>query len=694
MPVEIPIEAKKQYLDYFRDPKRFKIPSRDPHDYNIADDFFNNLYEARMSLESLLDQILPFPEPTTALDQDSYTEFVVTGHSEVRKALGQPQGVKILVGQTDLMLVKGEEGTKKAIEQGRYADHSSLVISSDLARAIHHGVLKYSPEMEDLLDGIANVVDEEIKTNSGVISRDTHTYLIELALDFGIIPTPLLRSHYHGMRDLNPERWKEFDIDAFLKTSLCEKIYQGKSKEEVRDILIKLKEYAKHGKDVFQFVEDEKGKTLTEDLPLYAHRVVYLLKMFAPRGIFYEGIKGKKIELIGHSSNIDIVPAYFRHFDDESKFVLEKADKSKTRGAEVVIKVDSDFVYLNDPKRLEPIIKETEREIRELRLRSVDTLIRERGEGILETPLLGLRLKEKDQRGEEKYEEYKETLEEALKSEEPIIIFGHGGQGKSILATEIAKKFLEGKFGEAYKNYIPLILNCDGINESAHKNREAYGNTRIESVVKKLINKEKLPAALLKEYKFVFIIDDFQKLNPDYKKTMDDLLHDLRKEENLVIALSRREREDIQPYYSGYKNMRIDTESIAKQSDEFTKGRIDPEYAERFKEYLQQYDTSITGYYQTKLFLTRIFPTGDGENKRVSDYVIDDSIREEVEKGKPLTRTQLYEAFTDYQCGCDIQKIHNDLGIKQVREEIVRWKNSLAEKAYNDTFGKGENGAK
>jgi hypothetical protein len=193
---------------------------------------------------------------------------------------------------------------------------------------------------------------------------------------------------------------------------------------------------------------------------------------------------------------------------------------------------------------------------------------------------------------------------------------------------------------------------------------------------------------------------------------MEEAVQRLKQDGNVVILLSRLERIDIHPPNNlGYKTMQIDTDEIAKDTDGFMEGRVDKAKAEAFKEYLKQYDSSITGYYLTKLFLTKIFQTNsfqkegvqkydsfedmnfpiENENNRaVLRYITDPSIRHEIGCGKPLTKTQLYEAQTDYQTGLDIHKQFPHLGDEEVRKRIIDLKEQLAEKAFNDIFGNKE----
>lgn len=339
---------------------------------------------------------------------------------------------------------------------------------------------------------------------------------------------------------------------------------------------------------------------------------------------------------------------------------------------------------INREKFIEPINEETEKTIHHLRRLSVDRLIKEEGEGIVDIPLLGFRLK-KEEIERKIYEPYSESLENALRLKDPIIIFGHGGQGKTILATEIAKKFLEGRFGEYYRNYIPIILNCGDLNNPANKNRDLYGDPKIKDLVMEYIYCKKIPEPILSKYKVVFILDDYHKLSPDYTKELEDTISNLINDKNITILLSRLEITDMHPPHNpGYITMQIDTEFIARQNDDFINGRIPSEYIEKFKEYLGQYDSSITGYYITKLFLAMIFIKEGNVSRGIARYITNSSIVETIRAKIPLKRTSLYDAQTDYIIGCDIHKDHPGWGVKQVKNEIITRKGNLEEKALRD----------
>lgn len=682
----------------------FPHPSKDPETYNIPENFFRVIAYAIKGLEDedlegleklLLGAGWDRLEEQTPLGKDVDMQVISTAHSEVshktaldllkeaRLDYQNINNVKWLTGHSGTMLgEKGKEDIKKSKYKGQ------IVICSDLPRAIHCALLKYAPETKEKLDKFAKDVLAQIINNKGIIEKETHDELVELALEHNIIPIPLVRAAFYGHMELLPGESIDFDVDRIFESGLAKML--GYSKEDVTQI----GKYLKHRSDAAYHAEDENGFPVSEDRLMFYIRVKPLLDLFLPNGKFYDRVKGRTIDIVGHSGLTDIIVAYYRHFRNIKEIAVTREPKELTRGKEYLIKLKStknNFIYLNDPKLLEPIKEGTEKEVKRLRGLSVDTLIKEKEKGIVETPLLGFRKK-----NEREYEPYSEKLEDALKSDDvlksndPIIIFGHGGQGKTILATEIARKFLKGEFSEYYKNYVPIILNCgDNINPYANRNMVSSRDPQIKSIVMEPVSSQGLHGVLLEEYKFVFIIDDYQKLNQDYTNAMEDTVHKLRKEGNLVLLLSRMERTDIHPPHNpGYKTIQIDTEAIAQENDNFIEGRIDTQHIERFKEYLEQYDSSVTGNYLTKLFLTMIFPIGNGENRGILEYITDDSIKKAIEEGRPLKTTQLYEAQTDYITGCDIHRKDDGLSFDAVREEIVRWKNYLAEKAFNDVFGK------
>jgi hypothetical protein len=130
--------------------------------------------------------------------------------------------------------------------------------------------------------------------------------------------------------------------------------------------------------------------------------------------------------------------------------------------------------------------------------------------------------------------------------------------------------------------------------------------------------------------------------------------------------------------------VQIDTDAIAEDVDGFAKGRIPAKQMDAFKKYIEQYDSSIKGYFQTKSFLTMLFSAHNNPDSRVLKYVINPDIQKAIKEGRPLGRTELYDAVTDYVTGMDAFRQKPQWDDKRIREEIIVVKNELAQKAFDD----------
>jgi len=384
----------------------------------------------------------------------------------------------------------------------------------------------------------------------------------------------------------------------------------------------------------------------------------------------------RNVEIIGHSGFFDIASAYQRFKRTPGELHITRSSTPMERGQSLVMKLDKDYRWVNDHGLLDGMRENALEAVRHYRGLSLDTALEVSGKGIVDTPLVSFKKVTGD-----RFESYSETLEEGLASSDPMILFGHGGQGKTILSTVIIEKYLQ--TGE----YTPFTINCEEINRNAERPIKSEDKSMYDYLME-TSGVASLSSVLLEEAKFCFIIDDYQKLNSDYTKQMDEAVHRLKAEGNQVILLSRLERTDAQPPHTlGYKIMQIDTEQVAKDTDAFMDGRVVAERADAFKEYVAQYDSSVLGYYLTKSFLTMIFPGNNGGTEGVLRYIIDSEIQDTIRGGRPLTRTQLYDAHTDYRTGCDIHRKDSGLGDDEIRDLIPKWKKQLSEKAFRDVFG-------
>jgi len=698
-------DAAHSYLHNFIN-ETFPKPSREPQVYDIANKFFYMIRNARNALEQVLlsadwdslqsdttaatlevgvDLLVISSAHTKVSDEHIKDLLTIFGHDADDK-----DKIKWLTGHSGTMLSnEGKSDAKKSKNKGQ------IVICSDLPRAIHCAMLKYYPESEAQLDEIAVKVVNELITNNGVIAAETYVSLVTIALVHNIVPTMLARAGFYGPMELFPEKGKEFDAERIIASGFGDIL--GHSENEVRLIAKMAKQ---RGDSTFHAV-DEEGLPTSEDRLMFYLRVKPMLDLFFPGTQLYERSKGKSIDIVAHSGLTDVIAAYYRHFRKPGDFFISREPKTLTRGKEYVFKLESErgasgkekksFVYLNDFALLEPIKAETRRKIEEIRSRSLDDRIRMLGAGVVETPLIGF--KELQQKPSQ-YETYKTNVQEALDSALPVIIFGHGGQGKSILMTEIAKKLIDGpperaskeekETWEKYANYVPVLIEADELNRQIDS-RNAQSSEDVKHILRAQIEKEHLAECLTRECRFVVMIDDYQKVNPSYDPIVIEAVHSISASGSLVVLFSRLERADLHPPVNkGYLTMQIDSSSIPKTIDEYVNERVSKEKLEEFKAYISQYDESITGNFITLHVLTMIF----SDAERVLKYYKEGTnLHTAITSGKTLTRTELYEIQTDFVIGKEIKRKDSSAGTDKVRDEITAHKRQLAEFAFKLVMG-------
>lgn len=604
-------------------------------------------------------------------DQGFHALFTLTGHGETESNVKGN-----LTGWFSAPLsVDG-----RSMAEGQEGDSNALVVATDLPRGLEHGLRKYYSDDKHImreLDHLIARIDSEVKFPLWDVPVSLYCDLALLAIDNGIIPTPLLRAQFFGPLELFVAKFpKEGDetgarlndtIVRYAKEGLRA---QGKSEEGVEEEIATLLGKAQSRRQVATILRDKYGMTEAENYIMFFNRSAdNVFGLFDKHGF-------RNVEIIGHSGFFDIAAAYQRFKRTPGELHITRSSTPARRGQSLVMKLDHDYKWLNDHGLLDGMRDKAAEAVRHYRGLSLDTALDISGKGIVETPLVGFKKTSND-----RFESYSETLEEGLASDDPLIIFGHGGQGKTILSTVIMERYLQ------TREYTPFTINCEEINLRAERSVKHEGKSMYD-YLREVSEVASLPSILLEEAKFCFIIDDYQKLNSDYTQQMDEAVHRLKAEGNQVILLSRLERTDAQPPHTpNYKVMQIDTEQVANDTDAFMDGRVVAERADAFREYVTQYDSSVLGYYLTKSFLTMIFPGNNGGTEGVLRYVIDPAIQDTIRNGKPLTRTQLYDAHTDYRTGCDIHRLNASLGDDQIREGIVEWKAQLAEKAFKDVFG-------
>ncbi|MBU1704332.1 MAG: hypothetical protein KJ922_03130, partial [Nanoarchaeota archaeon] len=342
MPVTVPPKAKAAYMEYLRDEERFRIPGRNLEDFNVQHHFLDNIMYAKQSLEGLISSIVIHESPLE-MHMDVHTEFIVTGHGKVRLVEGQPDGVKLLIGQSAMSL--DPTGVELAKSQYDPKHGENLVITSHLVRAMQHALVRYYPQEEAAIGTKVGELERTFLDNGLTVDRTRLIDLMGFALDHGIIPTLLLGSHYHGPRDCFPENPQDYEIGIpvgeFLKRSVFRDVPTADRDWQYALAL------RNQGRSPFMKVVTDEGEVFTENMLLYAYRVDELLTLFAPGSPLYNAVDGQVVNFVGHSSNVDVISSYFQHFGHPSSLIFEKKPKSITRHANITIKVDDGLIYLN-----------------------------------------------------------------------------------------------------------------------------------------------------------------------------------------------------------------------------------------------------------------------------------------------------------------------------------------------------------
>jgi len=554
--------GKKEYLEFFQDPDRFRAPSRD---YNLALNYFTLAEEARKALIRILSKNLP-QSPRFPLDLDVYSQFIITSHGEIEEIPSQP--AKLLTGHSGPMM--NCSGIELAKSQ---STNASIVIAGDLPRAMEHALYKYAPETEERLRNISARVLTEIRTKRGIIHPETHLELVKLSLDHSIIPTPLVRAQFYGPMELLPE--KGFDPAELDGTPLAEMLEPN---QESLELVAKM---SSQRSDTAFFATDENGRTLTESRPLFFHRACYFLNLFAPHGLFYAHISRRTINVVTSSGFVDVALAYHRHFVDPSRLVLEKAPKELTRGKEFFVPVDRDYMLLSDYKCVEPIKQETKKKAQGMLSRSLDDLVNQ-GEGIVDRALLE-RVKDggryKDQR----------VNARALCNVRSgaYLLLGQAGEGKSIFVADLARRIAD---GEIAPGTVPILVDLSQIK-----------GVDFSKYIADLTPHQR------RHERFVYILDGYDEMPGEFKGNCLEAVRNLSRDN--VVFLSSRTTRFNQSENEGFRTLYLKKPETRRDYEKFLSDR-DLEDRNGFITFINQYDDSVTGNYLLLSFLARLFSSG------------------------------------------------------------------------------------
>ncbi len=613
--VKLNVDAYKEFLFS----EAYLYPTRDKGIYRASEliPFFES---SGKELEKLLSQVPLDGKPIVVCSNEVILhEYTLVGHGNT----GTNKDGNITGWSGDMLCTSWKEKVKRngveveveipgGLEQAR--DHSreikpgnfSLCFVSDLPRAIHHALMLHGNQnLEKHLESFSHKISNEIERMGNIVDRQIYRDLISLTLENGFIPAPFLRSHYYGPLELHPAKLDESDREKWIGSAVAKAEASGidgkralKEAEELADALIRRKEL------LFAPRNDD-GNVLTENR-------VDLVKRIAS---FYDSVNkvsmGRRVLVVGSTGCFDASKAYFRYFGQRDRRLMVENDPTE-RGRVLNAKLgnlNEKPCYLNDPDLVEEIKKASEEVSLRQRAASLDEGIKTGKNSIVPVELLGFK------KVDHKYESYRVSLDDVLKSTEPTLFLGNFGQGKSIAAIELVDKLSS---DEKYvsEKYVPVFLTGRDITDKLHNNMRGNKDENKSTILRVLNGKveslpegvKSLPLSLRNEYKFVLIIDALDEIH-HYRDAVLQVARDELKDYKKVIITSRfsgfNEHEN-----SGFVTLHLDPNAVIRNMDAYLLSRISDSSAGRFnafKEFLMRQDDAVKTNYLLVHFLTDLY---------------------------------------------------------------------------------------
>lgn len=580
-------EVKEEAMRFFES-NLYRPPSRQDSEY--IRNFYEFMGAARNSLESVLLKILPTAQSKVP---ERYVQLVLDAHAPT---LANENG--LLTGHSGGALAKESVETARSFYKKDL--EPSIVISSDLPRALDHAIVKYYSDLPELA-ALRKLVPDGLDSNNGILRPRDQLQWLWFALTKNIIPTPLLRAQFYGPMELFPEKFDEAKVlDALGKYAHC---LLGLSPE-------KMKQAIEQRKDAHATIIN--NIQLTENRENLMTRVGYLFGLFAPDSPVHELARGKRIQLVSHSGVHDVIFEQLRHIDKREEVHLRKRPKPKQRGESITVWLEGNtHLYLNDPDYFSAALQTTDERIGYSFGASLDQEVNKGN--VLDTQLVAWQRQEAQ--GQDKYRAVSVSIYDELDKEEKILLLGDPGQGKTIFSARLAQKLKD----SAAKTYVPILVSLRRLSEKLDDEVKAGRNADEDSVLEQILGKrlhdflqkeEELVKPLLEEYTPVFILEGYDELSSDYSKVIPSSIDRLAKLGSVIVT-SRFSGFD--KYENRvYKTLNIDPNFAMATIDEYLQPRIsDEEQRKRFVEFLKTYDTSVTTNSLMIFFLTRLYKNGE-----------------------------------------------------------------------------------
>lgn len=523
------------------------------------------------------------PKPNSPVD----TQYLITGHGQTKT---NAQG-----GLTGLFSSPlNKKGRDQAKDDTNYYQR---VFCSDTIRTIEYALRKYCHKNKDVMNKLDAII-KPLFDNPTLINDSLYGAAVKLALDNGIIPTPLLRAQSFGDLELfveKKEKRNSRSLHAFRNA-------KNRMKRLTQERIEKYSNISPERQKVLGSHHDpETGKSIFESYLYFISRSNEFFHLLRKCEI-------KHCEIVGHSGFFYIVEAMFRSKDRD--FHLVKTSTPAGRGQKLTVKLDKDGKWLNDKKCIEDILAETETRIEDFKRKSHDKTIKS-GSGII-TPELCVLERDSTGKDERKPFEISNIIDGTnLSNAKKYIIRGSCGYGKTTLCLYLASQLKK----ESSKN-IPILVRLRDLSTTLmHKNISEVTPEVKSDLISKYYNltKQQLEVFRKEGYKFYFIFDGFDEVHENHKRWIFNNLFNSISCDDTVIVTSRDTKYDEQTNTTSFKTLFIEEDAIVENLNLYLKSRLKNEDVYNFEQFLMSQNDDIKKNWLMVSLLTNMYSSSPQE---------------------------------------------------------------------------------
>lgn len=585
----------------------YMIPSRENEEY-VGSSF-------KFSTESkhILRELLKIQLESLSISDEEEINLLLDAHGQTKS-----NDLNLITGHSGGPL--SDEGVGTALSFFKRDQMPDIKICSDSIRAIHHTIAKYHPDVLSSLDNLVSATPSSLIENFGLVERDVQLDWILKALEFGIIPTPLLRTKFYGSMELFFEKNAVPEMErVYFHIQEKRLMNLGLGKKASKEVTHGIREALKNRKEASFYMEKD-GIQITETHLDIQRRIDYLMKLFLPaEDDFHKMLKGKRIQLVSHSGTNDIILSSLRKYKKPNEILIIKRSKSAMRGESINVTVspsksNNHFHYLNDPEPVDKIKNKSIKTAFELRESSLDSKIKSGEEGsIIPLELIGFEPFYDELSDKPVLMPYKVYMEELLELEAVSLVLSYLGGGKSMGAIDLTERIA------SISGHVPVLVTARDLNPLLHrtfKNADRTLNSKEsqEKNIKILLDNLSLGATSLNNHQrdeqhFVFVFDAFDELDKPYKPIIKNIIASPVFFQNMFgknysAIITSRFSDFNQRYNLGFKTFHVDPEAAMRHSSEYAEKRIEDEMQrEDFKKFLDLQEQGVKTNYLLMHFL-------------------------------------------------------------------------------------------